>query len=613
MGALDTPIALDVLQTTAALLLTAKQGEKGQIVADAAERLQVSKQAIYAGLNRLRLPRRVVRAGVIAPVGRKRRSDAGCSALSHDEARRISGYLRESNRATGKVLADIEAAVETLRSNGEIVAGRVDEETGEFLPLSTSAVAKALRAYGCHPGQLSAPSPKLALSSPHPNYCVQIDPSLCVLYYLRGEQGLQTMPRDEFYKNKPKNLERILNDRVWRYVFVDHASGAFYVEYVLGAESGANLCHTFINAMQPRGLNDPFCGVPMYVMLDPGSANTGAMFHALCAALGVVVWINKPKQPWAKGSVEKHNDIIEREFEHRLRYHKVNSLEELNAAAWRWMRSYQSTQVMSRHGMTRYDAWMRITPQQLRLPPAADVCRRLANHAPEERTVSVQLRVSYRGKRYDVSRVPGVVVDQKLQVARNAWQEDSVHILGHDSEGRPAFFVAPLVERDEWGFEGAVQLGEYRSLPQTRSDIERREVERVVMDATSDEEAAAKRKAKALPFGGRIDPYKAITDRPEPSYIPRRGTPTQVDAPAVIEPQPAGRAPLPEYVPQRLTHGGMARELKQRVESLGGEWSAALYAQMAERWPEGVTEDQLDGCATALLRGGLRLVSGGAS
>lgn len=612
MGALDTPIALGILQTTEVLLLSARKGEKGAIVADAADRLQVSKQAVYSALKRLGMPRSVVRQGVIAPSGRKRRSDAGRSALTLEEARRVAGYLRESNRATGKVLADIEAAVEVLRSNGEILAGRVDEETGEFLPLSTSAVAKALRAYGCHPAQLSAPSPKLALSSPHPNYCWQIDPSLCVLYYLRGEQGLRAMPRDEFYKNKPQNLERILNERVWRYVFVDHASGAFYVEYVLGAESGANLCHTFINAMQPRGVNDPFCGVTKFVMLDPGSANTGAMFHALCSALGVVVWINKPKQPWAKGSVEKHNDIIEREFEHRLRYHAVGSLEELNAAAWRWMRSYQSSRILKRHGMTRYDAWMRITPEQLRLPPTADVCRRLANHAPEERTVSVQLRVSYRGKRYDVSRVPDVVVDQKLKVSRNAWQEDSVHILGHDAEGRPAFYVAPLVERDEWGFEGAVTLGEHRSLPQTRSDVERREVERIVMDAASDDEAAAKRKSRAAPFGGRIDPYKPLSERPEPAYIPRRGMPSQVTAPEVIEPVRAMPPARPAYVPVVLTHPEMARGLKRRVEERGGTWNPGLYPRIAELWPAGVPEEQLDDCLVTLLRGGLHVAGGAA-
>jgi hypothetical protein len=56
----------------------------------------------------------------------------------------------------------------------------------------------------------------------------------------------------------------------------------------------------------------------------------------------------------------------------------------------------------------------------------------------------------------------------------------------------------------------------------------------------------------------------------------------------------------------------MARALKRRVEALGGAWSPALYSQMAQRWPEGVTDEQLDGCATALLRGGLRIVGGAA-
>lgn len=614
MAELDTPAAMQVLEEAASALLCAPHGTKGRIAREYAERLGVSVQAVYGAIKRKRLMPdglKLTNKGLIR-MGRKRRADAGASALTQEEARKISAYLMASNRLTGKVLADIETALDTLRANGEILAGRVDAETGEFLPLTPSAVSKALRALGCHPGQLRQPSPKVALSSPHPNYCWEIDPSICVLYYLRGEAGLRAMPQDEFYKNKPANLARIENERVWRYVFVDHASGAFYVEYVLGAESGQNLCSTFINAIQSRP-GEPFHGVPKIVMLDPGSANTGAMFRALCAALGVTVWINKPKQPWVKGSVEKHNDIIERKFEHRLRFHAVESLEALNEAAWRWSRVFQATKEHTRHGMTRFEAWVRITSEQLLIPPNVEVCRKLATHAPEERLVDVYLRVSYRGKRYDVSQVPGVVVGQKVQVARNAWASDSVHILSHDESGREAYFVASLVERDDWGFEGAVTMGEYRSQPTTTSDVERAAVERVAMDAATDEEAAAKRKAKALPFGGRIDPYKPLDDIKVPTWLPRRGTAAQVEAPTIIEPAATLPTIRPQYVPTPLTHAEMARGLKRRVEERGGTWGAEQYARMVALWPDGAPEEDLDACVVALLRGGLRAVAGGAA
>src|SRR5690606_12990826 len=152
----------------------------------------------------------------------------------------------------------------------------VDLDTGEFTPLCTESIGRALRRYGVHPDQLSQPTPKSHLRSEHPNHVWQIDPSLCVLYYLPTQAGecLQVMDEAKFYKNKPANFRRIEKERVWRYVITDHTSGVIYVQYVLGAESGRNLVDAFIGAAQKRGPADPFHGIPRAVMVDPGSANT---------------------------------------------------------------------------------------------------------------------------------------------------------------------------------------------------------------------------------------------------------------------------------------------------------------------------------------------------
>ena len=92
---------------------------------------------------------------------------------------------------------------------------------------------------------------------------------------------------------------------MWRYVITDHASGVIFVQYVYGGESAENLCNCFINAMQKRDTKDPFCGVPKMVMLDPGSANTSAMFAHLCNQLGIKLQVNAPGKPRAKGQVRK--------------------------------------------------------------------------------------------------------------------------------------------------------------------------------------------------------------------------------------------------------------------------------------------------------------------
>ena len=101
---------------------------------------------------------------------------------------------------------------------------------------------RALREYRLHPDQLLQPAPVNRMKSEHPNHCWQIDPSLCVLYYLPrhgDDSGLRVMKQEEFYKNKPKNVERIENDRVWRYTGTDPASGPIIVRYYFRAETSA--------------------------------------------------------------------------------------------------------------------------------------------------------------------------------------------------------------------------------------------------------------------------------------------------------------------------------------------------------------------------------------
>ena len=194
---------------------------------------------------------------------RKRRSDAGKTELKPEEAKLISAVLVEAMRRNGNRLMSVRQAVEMLRANGKIEAARIDEETGEVIPLSENTITRALREYKLHPDQLLQPEPVSRMKSEHPNHCWQIDPSLCVLYYLprQGKDtGLRVMKEEEFYKNKPKNVVKIENDRVWRYTGTDHASGTIAVRYYFGGETSANLCDFFIYMMQQKAdsLKDPF-------------------------------------------------------------------------------------------------------------------------------------------------------------------------------------------------------------------------------------------------------------------------------------------------------------------------------------------------------------------
>lgn len=585
-------LSATALSEAVAAFMQAGHGSKGAIATRFAEQWQCSVQTVYR-----RVGPELAR---MTATPRKHRSDRNTSHWTLAELELIAAALLESRRGNGKQLSSIEDAIDMLRANGMIRGEIIDTDSGEVRLLSASSAAKALRANRLHPDQLTAPKPKVELSTEHPNQLWEDDPSLCVLYYLRGAHGLSVMPQDEFYKNKPKNLERIESERVWRYVFTDHTSGAFYFEYVLGAESNENHCSTFINAMQARGLSDPFHGVPSVVMVDPGSANTSAMFNNLCASLGITVQANKPRQPWVKGQVEKSNDIIERGFEHRLRYHRVQNLAELNEAAWRWMRHFNATAAHTRHKSSRYQAWMTIRPEHLRLAPSVQECKRLATHAPVERLVNPLLRISFGGKTFDVSGVPGVIVGQKLTVTRNAFSSThGIQALVIGSDGRRTWYRLEPLEANDYGFTSAsVPYGEYRPHAATPADENRKRVERVAMDAATDEEAEKKRKDKALPFGGRMDPYKSLREAPETVFLPRRGTPVDVAIPDVKEaPQFADRViERPEYAARVLGHVELAQLLRERIAG----WSGVHFAALVQQWPDGATEHDLDAIARRL-------------
>lgn len=549
------------------------------------------KGAIYEtacrdlGLSRATLLRKLKEVSVMAQ--RKRRSDAGQSALARDEAMMISAVLMESTRKNGKRLYSVPDAVETLRANGMIRAEYLDTATGELRPLSESTIHRALRMYGLHPDQLLAPAPVTELASDHPNHVWQIDASLCVLYYLKPSadaraNGLRVMDADEFYKNKPKNVARIAADRVWSYEITDHASGWIYVEYVMGAESGENLCTVLINAMQERGGHDLLHGVPKVLFMDPGSAGMASMTRNLGRSLGIEIIAHKAGNARATGQVENARNIIERKFEPGLKFQPVNSLDELNALAKKWRSHFNATAEHRRHGMTRSQAWMAIRADQLIKAPSVEVCRELAVATPESRKVTPKLRVSFQGREYDVSTVPGVMVGEKVMVTRNPWRDDTAQVVLVGEDGHEVFHVVNEVQKTEFGFStDAARIGEsYKRHADTPAQTALKDIEQLVTGTDSQAAAEAARKAKSLPFGGQFDPYKHIDDATLPTYLPRRGTAHNLVAPKV-------ELPL-------LSHVDAAKQIKPRVESAGGEWTADRFRWLQQRYPAGVPQDQLD-------------------
>ncbi|WP_369951957.1 integrase [Ralstonia syzygii] len=560
----------------------AGHGGKGAIYESACREL---------GLSRATLLRKLKEVTLMAQ--RKRRSDAGQSALTRDEAMMISAVLMESTRKNGKRLYSVADAVETLRANEMIRAEFLDASTGELRPLSESTIHRALRMYGLHPDQLLAPAPVTELASAHPNHVWEIDASLCVLYYLKPSadvraNGLRVMDAETFYKNKPKNVARIAADRVWSYEITDHTSGWIYVEYVMGAESGENLCTVLINAMQERGGHDLLHGVPKTLFMDPGAAGTAGMTRNMCRALGIEIIAHKAGNARATGQVENARNIIERKFEPGLKFQPVNSLDELNALARKWRSHFNATAEHRRHGMTRSQAWMAIRADQLIKAPSVEVCRELAVATPESRKVTPKLRVSFLGREYDVSTVPGVMVGEKVMVTRNPWRDDAAQVVLVNEHGHEVFHVINEVQKTEFGFStDSAHIGErYARHADTPAQTALKAIEQMVTGTDSQAAAEAARKAKALPFGGQLDPYKHIDDTTLPTYLPRRGTAHDLVAPKV------------ELPPLSLVEA--AKHIKPKVEAAGGTWTVDRFRWLQQRYPAGVPQEQLDAIVAEL-------------
>ncbi|HBP5182389.1 TPA: transposase family protein [Pseudomonas aeruginosa] len=577
-------------------LRAAPRGQRVEIAQSTAQRLDMSLATLYRKLREVTADSKP----------RKRRSDAGTSALSREDALTISSALMESARRNEKRLYSLEDAVEALRASKMIRADVVDEDTGEIRPLSISAISRALYSFGVHPQQLLQPAPVSELRSRHPNHVWQIDASLCVLYYLKPGadehgNGLRVMEHDQFYKNKPKNVARIASNRVWSYEITEHASDWIYVKYVMGAESGENLCDVLIDAMQERGGNDILHGVPQILMMDPGSANTSAMARNLCRALRIRVIVHKPGAARVTGQVENARNLIERKFEAGLRFQPVADLDELNAAAKTWRAWFNAAKKHSRHGMTRSEAWMRIREHQLVKAPSVEVCRQLAIAEPESRKVTSKLRVSFQGTEYDVSVVPGVMNGEKLMITRNPWQSDAAQAITFDQDGHEVFHVIPRIEKDNFGFDvRAPMIGEeFRPHAETPAQKARKEAARLAMGVDTDAEEQAARKAKAIPFGGRLKPYQHIEDAQLPTFMPRKGSELQLDV------------TLPTVESKPLSHPAAAKILRARLD---GVWSPESMLWLKSNYPDGVLEDQLDSIVEQLQaassRPALRVVGG---
>jgi transposase InsO family protein len=594
-----SPTEWQVLLTAREALEAAPHREKSVIIAAAAQQLQCSAQTVYRKL-----------AAVGMETGRKRRRDAGTSAMTEDALSLVSGVLRISRRDNAKQLWGAERAIDCLRANGKLPAS-----------LSAGRVMQLLRDNSMHPEQMARPKPTQRMASLHPNHVWQIDSSTSVLY--KDKTGrMRSMDAEEFYKNKPANFARVVNDLITRYAVADHTSHAGKVRYFMGNECSRALIDFFIWAVQKQEAS-PMHGVPFMVYMDRGPGNTSKEWLNFARNLKVRVEHHAPGVANATGSVEKFGDLVERGYEGGLPFmdRDTITIDSLNAGVEAWCAHWCSTKVHTRTKEPRYATWLRIKAEQLRTVPNEAVLRELVTSEPvtrrveNDRTLSMSVK-PYGSRTYSLEHLPEIPTGQKVLLQVNAYRAPSIDVRMVNREtGEETWHTVAPVETDEYGFAADAQVfGEgYRQAAYSQVDRNRNQAVREAYRAPgaplsalpSLEEAAKARKRHAQAYAGVVDPMADVHATPVPTYMPRRGTALET-------------GPLREVEPVLLSVVQACARLRTM---LGETYSPTVYQWVSAKFAGGVPEPQLDAICAQFAAppaeddaasGGLRAVGGSA-
>lgn len=543
----------DYLRDVTSKLSAAKHGTKDQIIKIACEHLNISKPQLYRELEKVGFKSE-----------RKQRSDKGKSIISTEVAEQIGGMVHVATRANGKKTLPVTTALDILIADGK--APKV----------SAATVARVMKQNLCHPKQLATPSAHHQQKSLHPNHVWQVDASVCVLFYLpRG--GMQVMDEKKFYKNKPANLKKIENDRVIRYVITDHFSGSIYVKYVYGSESTENLTEIFLDCVQKRSAQEPLHGVPFILYTDKGCANTSGLFRNLLERLSVTFMAHATGNSQAKGQVENAQNLVETQFEGRLRFIQVDNLDQLNATAEKWRKMWNESKIHSRTKRTRNAVWQTISPQQLRLAPPLALCQELLSTSPVERVVTGNLTVSYAIKGYgsndyDVRHIDGVYPKAKLKVVVNPYRAPCIDVITTNQHGEEIAITCEPLQTDWVGFsETATVIGETpNAMPQSGIDAKRKDILKKAYNADTLAQADQAIAKKAVAYQG-LNAMADVEQTEVPTYINRAGE--QLSTPT----QRRQTAPVSIFE--------AASELRGL---LGALYNTELYQELKQRYPDGL-------------------------
>lgn len=78
-------------------------------------------------------------------------------------------------------------------------------------------------------------------------------------------------------------------------------------------------------------------GIPEKLYTDNGGIFTSRHVQTICAVLGINLIHCKPYHAWSKGKIERFFLTVQHDFEQRLVFDPVTSIEQLNSRFWQWL------------------------------------------------------------------------------------------------------------------------------------------------------------------------------------------------------------------------------------------------------------------------------------
>lgn len=509
----------DYLAELASRLDTAPHGGRGVLIGEAARLLGWSEQRVYAQLKRR----------VAWSSGRKPRADKGATVQPVLAMRSVATMQKQSVRKNGKVVLRLPTALSIAATNGAEIA------------VSRGRFGRLLRDRKMDIGRQQLDRPVQPMRSLHPNWLHQVDPSLCLLYYLKGEQ--QMIRDDQWYKNKPDSDARI-QIKVWRYVLYDHASGLIIPWYVEARGENVDNLFQFLMHAWSKQPGRAFHGVPKHLLWDKGSANTSHPVRNLLAALDVRDITHAAGRARVKGGVEGANNIVETKLESRLKFEPVSSVDELNRAAFAWANAYNANLIphedtrLHRKGLAepvaRADLWATIRADELRILPDASKCQLFLEGRRVTRKVSKSLEISYAHPLgngplvYDLAGLDGIVALDTVEVSPLVYGDCEAMVYAQRYDGAPLEYrVRPIVYDNTYGFrvDAPVFGQDFRTQPDSETERQGKALDRLAYPGRTLEEIDKAKDKNAAPFDGRMVSHSHLLNvAVPPSLAGRRGT-----------------------------------------------------------------------------------------